>query len=316
MADFPFMTTKTADLLADTTHLSATEFGGYWRLIVAMWRNGGFLPADDATLRKYSTLDGRSWTRSRETILRFFEVHDEGIITQKTVTAEYDRAAVRSGKASESAFVRWDRVKGNAEKVSRHSTVTHTRERAQERAHKQPKPLKTQDKGDAKRGGDAMRSQCSGDATYKGYLKEDDDGARTRASDPDDIPFDEVDQGQVMLDLIGQAAGVRPEAEGNAAGIIERWKKLDLDDDEILDVIRTVRSKKKGDAPERLAYFTKAMHDAARSKKQPILKSVDGGKTDDRPEGRKSARQRAAEDDLADDLDFAADLDRKRKGVD
>jgi len=302
------MTTKTAELLADTTHLSPAEFGAYWRLIIAMWRNGGYLPADDATLRKYSTLDGRSWARSRETILRFFEVDDVGILTQKTVTAEYQRAAERSGKASDSAKVRWSRVKGTPEKVTRHSVVTQRRERVHEQDQNDPKSLETLDPDDADAMRSDMRSQCSGDANYKLGTTSDDDDPRANARDDLEIPFDEVNEDQVFLDQVGQATGIKIEREEDPSATVETWKNLELSDAEILDTIRAVRSKKGGRPPSRLAYFTDAMHDRRRSKLKPVTE----GTTDDRPTTRKPAGNRAARE-LAEDLEFARDLKAKRE---
>ncbi len=305
MAEFPFMPTKTAELIADTQHLTPAEFGAYWRLIIAMWRNGGYLPADDATIRKYSTLDGRSWSRSRQTILSFFEVDDD-IITQKTVTAEYERAAAKSGKAADSARARWGKVKATSDTVSRHSVTTQRRKHV----HNDPKPLETRNPDDAIAPQTHMRSQCLGDATYTYTYKEDDDDPRADARDNLGIPFDQVDENQVFLDQVGQATGVMLESEEDHTATVESWQKLDISNIEILDTIRSVRSKKGGRPPKKLAYFTEAMHDRRRSK----LKPVSGGKTDDRPKPRKSTGNRA-DRELADDLEFAADLDRKRKGA-
>ena len=306
MAEFPFMQTKTAELIADTGHLSPAEFGAYWRLIIAMWRNGGYLPADDATIRKYSTLDGRSWSRSRETILSFFDV-DEDILTQKTLTAEYERAVIKSGKASDSAKSRWAKVKGTAERVSRHSVVTQRREHVHEQDHNDPKPLETHNPGDANAMRSDMRSQCLGDANYNYEVQEDDDDARVTARDDLEIPFDQVNENQVFLDEVGQATGVKIEREEDPAATVETWKNLELSEAEILDTIRTVRSKKGGRPPARLAYFNEAMHDRKGSK----LKPVTGGKTVDR-QPRKSTGNRA-ERELAADLEFARNRDRQRR---
>ena len=50
MAEFPAMQIWTDAYLGDTSHLSTTEHGAYFLLLMAMWRNGGSLPNDDAML--------------------------------------------------------------------------------------------------------------------------------------------------------------------------------------------------------------------------------------------------------------------------
>ncbi len=65
MAEFPTMPVRTDALLGDTTHLSATEFGAYVRMLLSMWRNGGWLPNDPKRLARYATLTAGTSSRQR-----------------------------------------------------------------------------------------------------------------------------------------------------------------------------------------------------------------------------------------------------------
>ena len=47
MAELPILPVKTDALLADTTHMSAEEFGVYCRLLFVMWRHEARLKDDD-----------------------------------------------------------------------------------------------------------------------------------------------------------------------------------------------------------------------------------------------------------------------------
>ena len=47
MSKAPIMPVATDALLADTTHLSADEFGAYCLILFATWRNNGVPLADD-----------------------------------------------------------------------------------------------------------------------------------------------------------------------------------------------------------------------------------------------------------------------------
>ena len=75
------------DYLADTTHLTQAEHGAYLLLLMAMWRAGGKLPANDPQLARFCRCTGPQWNRIRETILAFFE-WDDGCLTQRRLSAE------------------------------------------------------------------------------------------------------------------------------------------------------------------------------------------------------------------------------------
>lgn len=83
----PYMKLYIADYLADTTHLSAVEHGAYLLLLMAIWRAGGRLPADDAKLAKIARMAPAEWTEIRTTVLAFFK-RTGGRLTHKRVTKE------------------------------------------------------------------------------------------------------------------------------------------------------------------------------------------------------------------------------------
>jgi uncharacterized protein YdaU (DUF1376 family) len=68
----PWMPLYTADYLADTAHLSASEHGAYLLLIMHYWRKGG-LPYDDAQLARIARMSPEEWSKVRPIIEAFFE---------------------------------------------------------------------------------------------------------------------------------------------------------------------------------------------------------------------------------------------------
>lgn len=86
----PFMPLFVADYLADTTHLTNTEHGTYFLLLLAMWRAGGTLPNDDRQLARYAKLTRAQWDRVRPTIMAFFDVTDT-VITHSRLVAHLTR---------------------------------------------------------------------------------------------------------------------------------------------------------------------------------------------------------------------------------
>jgi len=63
-----------SDFLADTTHLSATETGGYLLLLMGAWNRGGILPNDDAQLGRICRSTPTEWAALKPALMPFFEV--------------------------------------------------------------------------------------------------------------------------------------------------------------------------------------------------------------------------------------------------
>lgn len=96
----PYMKLYVADYLGDTTHLSTTEHGAYLLLLMAMWRAGGKLPADDAKLAKIAQRAPKEWASIRETVLAFFQRRG-GRLTHKRLSKEIAKYEHTSAQRSE-----------------------------------------------------------------------------------------------------------------------------------------------------------------------------------------------------------------------
>lgn len=64
------------DYLGDTTHLTMAEHGAYLLMIVAYWKNGGPMPADEVLFAKMVRASPKEWQAVRLTLLQFFKVMD------------------------------------------------------------------------------------------------------------------------------------------------------------------------------------------------------------------------------------------------
>lgn len=110
----PYMKLYIADYHGDTTHLTALEHGVYLLLVMAMWRGGGKLPADDAKLSRVAKVTAREWASLKPTILAFFKRRG-GVLTHKRVTRELAHYETVSEKRREASN------KGVSEKRNKNS---------------------------------------------------------------------------------------------------------------------------------------------------------------------------------------------------
>ena len=97
--------------LADTTHLSRDEHGGYLLLLMAYWRARGPLPDDDKRLAAITKATPMEWRKLRPVLAEFFTVTN-GAWRQKRIEIEMATADARSGKAANkataAAHARWE----------------------------------------------------------------------------------------------------------------------------------------------------------------------------------------------------------------
>lgn len=96
-----FMPLFIADYLADTTHLERDEHGAYFLLLMAYWRNGGPLMADDARLSRIAKASPSEWKRLRPVMLEFF-TEEDGMWVSKRSDIEIEKA-IRRMEAKSSA---------------------------------------------------------------------------------------------------------------------------------------------------------------------------------------------------------------------
>ena len=161
MAELPTMPLRTDALLGDTTHLSATEFGAYMRLLITMWRNGGWLPSDPKRLARYASLGPNQWAKTGPILMEFFIEVEGGKITQGRLADEYQGAVEKSASATNSATARWR--KRDAKKApKKYSTppVLFNSTPPVENNNEHPKPLENMETHDA----DALRTQSERNA--------------------------------------------------------------------------------------------------------------------------------------------------------
>jgi len=89
------MPMATDAMIADTTHLTAEEFGAYHFILYATWRNNGVpLPDDDRRLARVCRVTLARWRRLRGVLTDFFDL-SEGTWRQKRLEKEWDYVAQR-----------------------------------------------------------------------------------------------------------------------------------------------------------------------------------------------------------------------------
>lgn len=103
------------DYLADTMHLSTSQHGAYFLLIMAYWRKGSALADDDGILASTTRASLAEWKRLRPVLSHFFMV-DEGAWTHKRIEAELAAWRTRKetfrAKASNASRKRWGMLEG------------------------------------------------------------------------------------------------------------------------------------------------------------------------------------------------------------
>lgn len=81
-----------ADYIADTAHLTMAESGAYLHLLMAYWRNGGPISADEGRLRRIVRMTNEEWDEVRETVLEFF-TEQNGTLVHHRVEKELSEAS-------------------------------------------------------------------------------------------------------------------------------------------------------------------------------------------------------------------------------
>jgi uncharacterized protein YdaU (DUF1376 family) len=103
MAEHPFMPVRTAALLADTTWMSAEEFGAYCRILFTMWANGGRLTDDERDLARITGCGLKRWRKIGPRIMRLL-IAAGGQLSQKRLTDTWLNVQERRVKRSRAAL--------------------------------------------------------------------------------------------------------------------------------------------------------------------------------------------------------------------
>jgi len=90
----------TSDYLADTQHLTTFQHGAYLLILMAIWRNGGSLPADEERLARSARMTTGHWHRYGKPVLDLLQIED-GRITQKRLKQEFSKTICKIQKRSE-----------------------------------------------------------------------------------------------------------------------------------------------------------------------------------------------------------------------
>ena len=106
MAELPILPLKTDALIADTSHMSAEEFGVYVRLLIAMWRHGARLPDTPLELARIGGISLRRWNQISERVLRPMTVGN-GILQQKRLTSVWLEVQSMRAKKATASLKRW-----------------------------------------------------------------------------------------------------------------------------------------------------------------------------------------------------------------
>lgn len=110
------------DYLRKTMRLTTEQHGAYLLLLMALWSDGGSLPADDETLAAVTRLSPEAWRRHAPTILAFFTVED-GLLVSPRLVEEQERAAaiskVRQEAGAAAAAKRWGSDSKNSKPIAK-----------------------------------------------------------------------------------------------------------------------------------------------------------------------------------------------------
>lgn len=91
------MTIWTGDYLADTQHLSLSQHGAYLLLMMAMWRNGGYLPNNETRIANIVKLPKNKWRQIAPAVMELMTV-DGDRFTQKRLASNLKQTLERIEK--------------------------------------------------------------------------------------------------------------------------------------------------------------------------------------------------------------------------
>jgi len=102
MSKTPFLHLAVPDFVADTLEMSTQEVGAYWLLIMSLWQRKGYLPNDQAKLKRVARV-GRDWPKVWATIECHFEVDGDRIFNPRILELATTVASQRAVNAQSGA---------------------------------------------------------------------------------------------------------------------------------------------------------------------------------------------------------------------
>ena len=96
----PYMQLYVGDYLADTIHLTTLEHGAYLLILMGLWRSGGAISSDDATLARFARLAPANWVKVKGRVLSLLTI-ENGMVSQRRLTAELQKYATVLDKKRE-----------------------------------------------------------------------------------------------------------------------------------------------------------------------------------------------------------------------
>nr|WP_232845866.1 DUF1376 domain-containing protein [Aurantimonas marina] len=109
MTVLPFISQSCGDVLAETAHLSAEEFGAYQLLTFAFWQHGA-LPDDDQRLARIARVTPERWAELKDTLAELFGIDwaPERLAKRRNEVEAAHLTNVRKGKKG--AQKRWQKA--------------------------------------------------------------------------------------------------------------------------------------------------------------------------------------------------------------
>jgi len=106
MAELPVLPLRTDALIADTTHMSAEEFGCYVRLLIVMWRHGSQIPNNPRELARMGGVTLRRWNQISERVMRPMTVSGNRVSQKRLTSTWLEVQKLREARATAS-LKRW-----------------------------------------------------------------------------------------------------------------------------------------------------------------------------------------------------------------
>jgi uncharacterized protein YdaU (DUF1376 family) len=89
MASFDILPFSTSAYLSDTGHLSTTQHGAYFLILLTLWRFGGWIDGDEKTLAKVCKMPPDKWRKISADVKKLLTFKD-GKVTQKRLLHEFE----------------------------------------------------------------------------------------------------------------------------------------------------------------------------------------------------------------------------------